>query len=68
MKSVLLPLVPVRMRPCVGPPKMESLFYLVLWSFCSQALLVFKAKCSGDPKVGELDVVLRTLTPLGEPL
>ena len=41
--------VPVYMKPCVCPPRVESLFPSVLWSSCTQAPLVFKAKCSGIP-------------------
>ena len=42
-----LPWVPVQVKSCVHPPRMESLFPPVLWSSCTQALLAFKAKCSG---------------------
>ena len=42
-----LPWVPVHMKPCVHPPRVESLFPPILWSSCTQALLAFKAKCSG---------------------
>ena len=44
MKSLLLPWVPVYMRPCVHPPRVESPFPPVLSSFWD--LLAFKAKCS----------------------
>ena len=43
-----LPWVPVHMKPCVHTPRVESLFPLVLCSSCTQALLAFKAKCSGS--------------------
>ena len=35
----------VHVRSCVHPPRVESLFPPTLWSFCTQALLGFKAKC-----------------------
>ena len=35
------------MRPCVCPPRVESLFTPALWSSCNPAPLAFKAKCSG---------------------
>ena len=70
-----LPWVPVHMKPCVHPPRVESVFPPVLWSSCTQAPLAFKAKCSGGsssqcqtPRLGEPDVGFRTLTPVGEPL
>ena len=47
MKSLLLPWVPVCIRTCVCPPRLESLFPPVLWSSCNQAPLTFKAKYSG---------------------
>ena len=49
MKSLLLPWVPVYVRPCVHPPRVESLFPPVLRSSCTQAPLNFKAECSGAP-------------------
>ena len=49
------------MRPCVHPPRVESLFLPVLWSSYDQTLLAFKARCSGGsfswcqtPKLGSL--------------
>ena len=70
-----LPLDPVHMKPCVCPPRVESLFLPVLWSICAQALLAFNAKCSRGvllpipgPQAGEPDMGLRSLTPVGEPL
>ena len=39
--------VPVSVRPCVRPPRVESLFSPTPWSSCTQLLLAFKAKCSG---------------------
>ena len=39
--------VPVCMKPCVRPPRVESLFFLVLWSFCTQVPLVFNNRSSG---------------------
>ena len=69
-----LPWVPVHMKPCVCPLRVESLFPSVLWSSCTQAPLASKVKCSGlllpmpDPQAGAINVGLRTLTPVGEPL
>ena len=74
VKSLLSPWVPVCMRPSVCPSRVEFMFCPVLWSSCNEALLVFKAKCSGrplpmpDPQTGEPDVGLRTFIPVGEPL
>ena len=42
-----LPWDPMYMKAYVPPPRVESLFALVLWSSCAQALLAFNAKCSG---------------------
>ena len=39
--------VPVYMRTCVHPPRVEFLFHPALWSSCTQDLLVFNVKCSG---------------------
>ena len=39
--------VPVHLRPCVHPPRVESLFPPGLWCFCPQAPLAFKANSSG---------------------
>ena len=39
--------VPMHVKPCVRPPRVESLFLPVLWSSCTQDPLAFKAKCSG---------------------
>ena len=39
--------VPVYVKSCVHPPRVQFLFLPVLWSSCTQALLAFKAKCSG---------------------
>ena len=52
MESLLLPWVLVCTRPCVCPPRVESLFPLVLWSSWNQALLAFNAKCSGGSSSG----------------
>ena len=41
-----LPWVPVHMKPCVHPPRVESLFPPVVWSSCTQVPLAFKPKCS----------------------
>ena len=38
--------VPVYMKPCVRPPRVESLFLPFLWIPCTQAPLASKAKCS----------------------
>ena len=46
-KSLVLLWVPVHTRPCVHPPRVESLFPPVLWSWTNQALLGFKIKYSG---------------------
>ena len=35
------------MKSCVCPPRVAFLFPPVLWSFCDEAPLTFKAKCSG---------------------
>lgn len=40
--------LPVCMRPCVSPARVECLFAPVPWSYCSQDSLAFKTKCSGD--------------------
>ena len=37
---------------CVYFPTVESLFPLVLWSSCNQALLAFKTKCSWSSRHG----------------
>ena len=42
-----LPWDPVHMKPCMCPPSVGFLFPPVLQSSCTQALLVFNAKCSG---------------------
>ena len=62
------------MKPCVCPLGVESLFPPLPCSSCTHALLAFKAKCSGGfssqcqtLRLGEPDVGLRTLTPVGEP-
>ena len=49
MKSLPFPWVPVCMKLCVHPPRVESPLPPVLWSACDQAPLVFKTKCSGGP-------------------
>ena len=41
-----LPWVPVHMKTCMHPPRVDSLFFPALWSSCTQALLVFKVRCS----------------------
>ena len=53
--------VPVHVKPCVCPPRVESLFPQVLWSSCTQAPLSFKTKSSGGhssqcqtPRLGSL--------------
>ena len=74
MESQLLCWNPVCTRFCVHAPGLESLFPLVLWSACIQALMAFKAKWLGAlphharPHLhhGELDMGLITLTPVGE--
>ena len=47
MKLLLLPLVLVWTRFCARLLRVKSLFPPILWSSCNQALLAFKAKCSG---------------------
>ena len=42
-----LSLVPVHVKPCVYPPRVESLFLLALWRSYTQAPRIFKVKCSG---------------------
>ena len=42
-----LTFVTVWLKSCVYPQSRESLFSHILWSSCIQALLAFKAKCSG---------------------
>ena len=56
-----LPWDPVPMKPCVHPPRVESLF--PQFSF-AQAPLPFNAKCSQcqTPQAGEPDVGFGTLT------
>ena len=53
---------PVLMKPCVPPPRVESLF--PLWHSCSQAPLGFKSQMLlfpvPDPQAGEPDMGLRT--------
>ena len=51
----------MHLKPCVCPLRVEFIFTPVLWSSCTQALLAFKAKCSGGsfswfqiPKLGNL--------------
>ena len=44
-----LPWVPVHMKTCVPPARVKSLFLPFPWSSCTQALLSFKAECSGGP-------------------
>ena len=53
MKSLLLPWVPVCVRPCVYPPRVESVSP-ILWSSYSQTLLPSKPNTLGDspPDVG----------------
>ena len=59
-------------RTCVHLPKVEFLFAPVLWNFCDQTALAFKAGFSGgssplpDPQAGKSDMGLRTFTPVGE--
>lgn len=64
-----LPGFPVLMKPCVPPPRVESLF--PLWHSCSQAPLGFKSQMllfpvpdpqagEPDPQAGEPDMGLRT--------
>ena len=70
-----LPWVPVHVKPCVCPPRVESLFPPVLCSSCAaQAPLAFKAKCSRGssswcqtPRLGSLTLGSE-LSLLGEPL
>lgn len=68
--------VPVRVKPCVCSPRVESLFPRLLWT---QASLTIKVKCSGDsssqclnptphPQTMYPDVGLRAVTPRGESL
>ena len=61
MKSLLFLWVPEHLRPCGHPPRVEFLLHPVLWSSCGQALMTFKAKCSGStsswcqtPRLGSL--------------
>ena len=55
-----LPCIPVDMKPCVLPPRVESRFLPVLRIFCTQAPLAFNTKCSGGssqfqtPRLGNL--------------
>ena len=69
-----LPWVPVRVKTCVCAPSVEPVFLPVLWSSCTDTPLACKARFCGDsswcqtPQGGELDVGLRTLTPMREPL
>lgn len=37
---------PVHVKPCMHPPRVESLFLPVLWHSCTEVLLAFKAKCA----------------------
>ena len=66
--------VPVHVKICVCAPRVEPVFLPVLWSSCTDTSLAFKGRCYGDsfwcqtPQGGELDVGLRTLTPMREPL
>ena len=62
------------MKPCVHPPRAESLFPPVLWSFYTQAPWAF-TECQvlqifllpmGDPQAGEPYMGFRTLTPVIE--
>ena len=75
MKSLLLPWV--HMRPCLCPPRVESLFPSVLWSSCNQVPLAFKAEYSGGSfswfqtsrlvrLTPQFWVRLRTLTHVGK--
>ena len=48
----VFPWVPVHTRPCMCPSGVEFLSPLVSCGTCDQALLVFKAKCSGAPPFG----------------
>ena len=63
MKSLLLPWVLVHMRPCVCPPRVESLFPSVLLSSCNQAPLAFKAEYSGSSSSWYQTSRLARLTP-----
>ena len=47
IKLLFLLLVPVCVRFCVHCLRLKSLFPPILRSFCNQALLAFKTKCSG---------------------
>ena len=66
--------VPVHIKSCVHPPKVESLFLPVLWSSCTQAPVAFKAKCFGGSSYYGQTLRLGSLTwgseltPVGEPL
>ena len=42
-----LPWDPMHMKSCVHPPRVETLFPLVPWCSCTQALLAFNTRCSG---------------------
>ena len=61
MGVTALPWVPVHVKTCACPARVESLFPPVLWSSCTQAPLTSKAKCSGGsssqcqtPRLGSL--------------
>ena len=62
--TCFFPWVLVCTRYCVCPPRVEFLFYLVLWNSCNQTSLVFKIRFSGDSSSCCLGG--RTFTPLAE--
>ena len=60
---------------CLCPPRLESLFPLVLWKSCNQIPLDFKVRLPenprflvplSDPQAGKPDVGFRTFTTVGE--
>ena len=54
--------VPVYMKTCARPPRVQSLFPPVLWSSCTQAPRAFKAKCSGGSSSWCQTLMLGSLT------
>lgn len=76
VKLLLLPWVSLHVKLCVHHLMMKSVFPPVLWGFYTYAPLSFEAKCfevssswCWTPlQTEELNMGLRTLTPMGEPL